>query len=275
MNIRIGTDAVFTYGDGAFTLSFPLKKGGHIGVFGIGGASDIDIVSSDQKEISEEAFGEGDRDQYFGTAMSVVGVSYKKPISINTFFKATIAQSYDQQKSRHDFLIRGIDTSYADGAPHYEIRTDSIYQLMGYKFKTYKTALYASVNHKVNSRNIIRAGINLDGYFINNADSALDVSHTYFVKRHDYTGFSALIQPFVQYKWKINERMDFTAGVHSQYYSLSDSWSYAEPRLGWQWRMRNGHQFSAGLGLHSQMQPTYQYTYQKLNAEGNARRLNS
>ncbi len=275
MNIRIGTDAVPTYGDGAFKLSFPLKKGGHIGVFGIGGASDIDIVISDQKEISEEAFGEGDRDQYFGTAMSVVGVSYKKPISINTFFKATIAQSYDQQKSRHDFLIRGIDTSYADGAPHYEIRTDSIYQLMGYKFKTYKTALYASVNHKVNSRNIIRAGINLDGYFINNADSALDVSHTYFVKRHDYTGFSALIQPFVQYKWKINERMDFTAGVHSQYYSLSDSWSYAEPRLGWLWNFKNGQQFSAGAGLHSQMQPTYQYTYQQADTQGNLRLLNS
>jgi hypothetical protein len=274
MNIRIGTDAVPTYGDGAVKLSFPLKKGGHIGVFAIGGASDIAIKISDQKEISEEAFGEGDRDQYFGTAMGVLGVSYKKPISRNTFFKATIAQTYDQQRSRHDFLERSIDTSIVGGVENYEIRTDSIYQLMGYKFQTYKTALYASVNHKMNNRNIIRAGINVDGYLMKNVDSALDVSHTYFINRHDFEGFSALIQPFVQYKWKINERMDFTAGVHSQYYSLSDSWSYVEPRLGWQLRLKNGNQFSAGAGLHSQIQPTYQYTYQQVDTDGDLRRLN-
>jgi hypothetical protein len=275
MNIRIGTDAVPVYGDGAFKFSFPLKKGGNISVFGIGGASNIAIKISDQKEVTEEAFGEGDRDQYFGTAMGVLGVSYKKPISKNTFFKATIAQTYDQQKSRHDFLERSIDTAYAGGVETYKIRTDSIYQLMGYKFQTFKTALFASLNHKINSRNIIRAGINLDGYYMKNIDSALDVTKTNFITRHDYQGYSALIQPFVQYKWKINEKMDFTAGVHSQYFSLSDSWSYAEPRLGWQLRLRNGNQFSAGAGLHSQMQPTYQYTYQQEDSQGDLRRLNS
>ncbi len=274
MNIRIGTDAVPVYGDGAFKLSFPLKKGGHLGVFGIGGASDIDIVISDQKEVSEEAFGEGDRDQYFGTAMGVVGVSYKKPISRNTFFKATIAQSYDQQQSRHDFLIRSLDTLNSGSEPTYEIRTDSIFELFSYKFKTYKTALYASINHKINNRNLIRAGLNVDGYYMENIDSALDVTKSFFETRHDYKGFSMLVQPFVQYKLKVNEKMDFTAGLHSQYFSLSDSWSYAEPRLGWQWRLNNGHQLSAGAGMHSQMQPTYQYTYQQSDAQGDLRRLN-
>jgi len=274
MNIRIGTDAVPTYGDGAFKLSFPLKKGGHLGVFGIGGASDIAIKISDQKEFSEEAFGEGDRDQYFSTAMGIVGLTYKKPLTQNTFFKATLAQSYDRQKSRHDFLIRGIDSTVSNGETQYQYRTDSIYQLMGYYFKTYKTALYASVNHRINKHHIIRAGINMDGYYINNADSALDVTHTNFITRHDYQGFSALIQPFVQYKWRVSDKMDFTAGIHSQYYSLSDSWSYAEPRLGWVWRLRNGNELSAGAGLHSQMQPTYQYTYQTLDENNQMHRQN-
>ena len=274
MNIRIGTDAVPAYGDGAFKLSFPLKKGGHLGVFGIGGASNIDIKISDQTEVSEEAFGEGDRDQRFGTAMGIVGVSYKKPISINTFFKATVAQSYDQQKSRHDFLIRSLDTVNPGPEQTYQIRTDSIFELFSYKFKTYKTALYASLNHKINNRNLIRAGLNVDGYYIVNNDSSLDVTKSFFETRHDYEGFSVLVQPFVQYKLKVNEKMDFTAGIHSQYFSLSDSWSYAEPRLGWQWRLDNGHQFSAGVGLHSQMQPTYQYTYQTLDENGDFQRLN-
>src|SRR5690554_1825549 len=232
MNIRIGTDAVPTYGDGAFKLSFPLKKGGHLGVFGIGGASDIAIKISDQKEFSEEAFGEGDRDQYFSTAMGIVGLTYKKPLSQNTFFKATVAQSYDQQRSRHDFLVRGIDSTSVGGEQQYEYRTDSIYQLMGYLFKTYKTAMYASVNHKIDKHHIIRAGINVDGYYISNADSALDVTHTNFITRHDYQGFSALIQPFRSEERRVSDKMDFTAGIHSQYYSLNDSWRSEERRVG-------------------------------------------
>src|SRR5690554_5708531 len=136
MNIRIGTDAVPTYGDAAFNFSFPLKNGGHIGVFGIGGASTIDIMVSEQEEITEEAFGEGDRDQYFRTSMGVMGVTYKQPLSNKTFFKATISQSYDNQNSHHDFLIRSIDTVYENGNPSYKFKTDSIYPLMGYKFET-------------------------------------------------------------------------------------------------------------------------------------------
>lgn len=274
MNIKIGTDAVPTYGDGAFKFSFPLKKGGHIGVFAIGGASTIDIMVSDQKEATEEAFGEGDRDQYFRTAMAVAGITYKKPISTNTFFKATVAQSYDNQRSHHDFLVRSIDTIMDGNTPTYQYRTDSIYPLMGYIFETYKTSLFASVNHKINKRNIIRAGINLDGYYIMQNDTALDITHSYFRQRFDYKGFSAMIQPFVQYKLKINDKMDFTAGIHSQYFSLSDSWSYAEPRLGWQWRGPKGNSFSAGLGLHSQVMPMYQYTYQQQDTNGNLGRIN-
>ncbi|HTO38443.1 MAG TPA: TonB-dependent receptor [Brumimicrobium sp.] len=274
MNIRIGTDAVPTYGDGAFKLNFPLKNGGHIGVFGIGGASTIDIMISEQKEFTEEAFGEGDRDQYFRTSMAIAGVTYKQPLSQKTFFRATVAQSYDNQNSHHNFLIRGVDTLYSDGTPSYQFRTDSIYPLMGYVFETYKTSLYASVNHKFNKNHILRAGINLDGYYIAMNDTALDVTHTYFQQRFDYKGFSGMVQPFLQYKWKVNDKMDFTAGLHSQYFSLSNSWSYAEPRLGWQYNMNGGHILTAGAGMHSQSQPLYQYTYLQQDEVGDLRAIN-
>lgn len=274
MNIRIGTDAVPTYGDGAFKLNFPLKNGGHIGVFGIGGASTIDIMISEQKEFTEEAFGEGDRDQYFRTSMAIAGVTYKQPLSQKTFFRATVAQSYDNQNSHHNFLIRGVDTLYSDGTPSYQFRTDSIYPLMGYVFETYKTSLYASVNHKFNKNHILRAGINLDGYYIAMNDTALDVTHTYFQQRFDYKGFSGMVQPFLQYKWKVNDKMDFTAGLHSQYFSLSNSWSYAEPRLGWQYNMNGGHILTAGAGMHSQSQPLYQYTYLQQDEVGDLKAIN-
>lgn len=266
MNIKIGTDAVPTYGDGAFKLSFPLKNGGHIGVFGIGGGSSIDIMISEQKEYTEEAFGEGDRDQYFRTAMAVGGVAYRQPLSQKTFLRATVAHSYDNQNSHHDFLVRSLDGD--------QIQIDDIYPLMGYVFETHKTSLYTSVNHRFNSHHLLRAGINVDGYYIAMNDTALDVSHTFFQQRFDYKGYDVLVQPFVQYKWRVNEKMDFTAGIHSQYFSLSNSWSYAEPRLGWQWALNKGNILTAGVGMHSQTQPLYQYAYMQPDEKGELATIN-
>jgi len=103
MGIQIGTDAVPTYGDGAFKFNWKLKNGGALSLFAIGGVSDIAIKISDQYPLtlggqSEEVYGEGDRDQYFGTAMGVAGLSLKKPLNEKTFLAATIAYSVERQR---------------------------------------------------------------------------------------------------------------------------------------------------------------------------------
>jgi hypothetical protein len=72
------------------------------------------------------------------------------------------------------------------------------------------------------------------------------------------------VQPFVQWKWRINDYMDFTAGLHAQYFSLSNSVSPAEPRLGWKYRLKGNQSVFAGAGLHSQTQPMYTYAYNVL-----------
>ena len=274
IGVSIGTDAVPVYGDGAFKFSFPQKNGGNLSFFGMGGASSIDIVVSEQTEVVEEAFGEGDRDQYFNTSMGIVGATYKKPLNDNTFIKTTLATTFDTQNANHNFLIRSLDTTTVGGQEQVSIRTDSIYPLMGYRFKTNRLSWYGAVNHKITKQHIIKAGFNVDAFLINNIDSALNSAHDQFRIRHDFVGTSLLIQPFFQYKWKVNKDMDFTAGVHSQYFSLSNSFSYAEPRVGWQYRMKNKQVLSAGVGMHSQTQPLYQYTYQRFDANNNPVLLN-
>jgi outer membrane receptor protein involved in Fe transport len=78
-----------------------------------------------------------------------------------------------------------------------------------------------------------------------------------------------LIQPFIQWKYRISEKMDFTAGLHSQFFTLSKSISYVEPRLGWKYRYKNGQAIFAGAGMHSGTQPLYTYTFHKLDAQNN------
>jgi hypothetical protein len=139
MGIQIGTDAVPTYGDGAFKFNWKLKNGGALSLFAIGGVSDIAIKISDQYPLtlggqSEEVYGEGDRDQYFGTAMGVAGLSLKKPLNEKTFLAATIAYSVERQRSNHDFLTRTGTINGTDST----ITVDSLYPMMAYLFEIQK-----------------------------------------------------------------------------------------------------------------------------------------
>jgi len=261
--IRIGTDAVPIYGDGAFKFTFPTKNGGQLSFWGLGGKSDITIKVSDKTELTEELYGEGDRDQYFGTSMFATGLTYKKSLSEKTFFTATLSSSLEEQHANHDFLLRSIDTTTN------QINIDSIYPLMGFQFKTIKTSGYFSFNHKISKKQVIKAGLNADLMSFNMTDSVLNLGHTAFVNRWDYLGTSVLIQPFVQWKYRVNEQMDVTAGLHAQYFSMSNSLSLFEPRLGWKYSMKNGQKVFAGAGIHSQTQPYYVYSYHRFDNTGN------
>lgn len=271
LGIKIGTDAVPQYADGAFKFNWQLKKGGNLSFFGIGGTSTISIMISEQKEFSTEFYGEGDRDQYFGTSMAISGFNYKKSLNEKTFINATLSGSIERQKSRHDYLIRSLDTTIVDGAERILINVDSMYQLMGYSFTTTRLNAHFSVNHKINRQHLIKFGLNAESQFINMRDSVLAdiLVPTAFLNRWDFQGTAVLIQPFVQWKYRVTEKMDVTAGIHSQYYSFSNSLSAVEPRLGWKLRMKNNQSLSAGAGLHSQTQPLYIYSYHQFDAQGN------
>ena len=66
LGINIGTDSKPNYQDMAFRFNFPLKHGGNIAFFGIGGTSDVEILKCELKDTSElELYGDNDRDQDF------------------------------------------------------------------------------------------------------------------------------------------------------------------------------------------------------------------
>lgn len=267
--IKIGTDAVPVYGDMSFKFNFPLKKGGALSLWALGGKSEIKILVSDKTTLTTDLYGEGDRDQYFGTTMGVSGLTYKKSLSEKTFITATVSGAFDEQHSHHNFLIRSLDTIKNNGSQEVRVHVDSIYPLMGYQFKTSRASGYFGLSHKFNKQHLLKVGINIDALYFSMTDSVKNEAQTAFINRWDYQGAAVLVQPFVQWKYRISDRMDVTAGIHSQYFSLSNSLSPVEPRLGWKFSMKNGQRLFAGAGLHSQTQPYYTYTYHVYDANGN------
>lgn len=247
MNIPIGTGAVPNYQDGAFKLNFPMKKGGNLSFFGVGGISSINIIVSEYTEYSDELYGVDNRDQYFKTGMGVGGIVYMKPVNEKTFFRVVVAGSARYSSAHHDLVWR--DTAFT---------LDSITPKMGYKNKEDKISVNFSVTHKINSKNSFKTGMTNDLY-INDLIDSIHSEITYrFYNRQDYHGTAALIQPYFQMKYKPNDRTTINYGLHAQYFSQSKSVS-VEPRAGIKWNASERSSFNAGVGLHSQTLPAYIY----------------
>lgn len=256
-----GTDATPRYSDGAFKLNFPLSKGGNLSFWGMSGTSGIDILISDQTEPSQDAFGEQDRDQLFGTKMAVSGVTYKKPINKNLFLKSSLAYSYQEQNTRHLYILRDLDTTNNT----WNYKADP-FDMMGYSYKIHTGSAYLSLNQKVGKKHVFKYGMNLDFYGMNMQDSIrndITDSTSNFYYRWDYRSTSPAVlgQIFAQWKYKINQRFTLNAGLHSQYFSLSNSISPVEPRLGLKIATSDKSVLAIGAGLHSQHHPLYIYAY--------------
>lgn len=272
LNIKIGTDAVPLYQDAAFRLNFPTKNGGNFALFGIGGSSKIDIVLSENTELDTSTliFGSNDRDQYFSSKMGIVGMSYTKPINVNTFIKAGISASHSFVDANHDFFEKSIVNN--------QYRLDTLVNILDYTFIENKYSAYAFTNWKINKKLSIKAGINADLFQLNYQDSVRLVvpsstgGKTIFENwktRWNASDSPFLIQPYVQAKFRINDDFTVTSGLTSTFYSInSNSYSPLEPRLGLSYQIDPKQKIGLGIGIHSQIQSNYLYFYGSRNENG-------
>ena len=263
--IDVGTNALPKYQDLSFKMNFPFKKGGNLAVWGIGGNSAIDIVISGQKDTSEvDLYGQNDRDQYFKTGMAVGGLTYTKPLNETTYIKTTLSGSYARQSTQHDFIIRHVDTIKGNSITDGDFVIDSVYNnYMGFQFNTTKFSNSTYINKKFGKKNVLKIGFNADYYIADMRDSILandTVPNVYRTRWNTNQSF-ALIQPYIQWKHKFSNDLVFTAGLHNQFFTLSKSASWVEPRAGLKWTLNDKNSLSFGLGRHSQTLPIYTYFY--------------
>lgn len=256
LNIKIGTDAVPKYQDGAFKFNFPGSKNDNFSVFGIGGKSNIDILVSTYTEPSEDLYGDKDRDQLFGSSMGVMGASYSKSFNEKTFIKVVAAHSGSEVHSHHIRVFR--DTSYA---------IDSLVDQLGYKYIEQKSSLNFSVSKKYTASISLKAGLQLNYYNFNFLDSNRNGNTWLFEKRNDYRSGCGMLQGYMQYRFKTSDKFSFTTGMHAQYFDISGS-SSIEPRAGAKWSINEDQSLSVGFGMHSQMQPTYVYFTHQTDSNG-------
>lgn len=265
LNINVGTDAIPQYYDGSFRLNFPLKKGGNLAIWGIGGASTIDIVLSEDEAPDTTTFlyGSNDRDQYFTSSMFTVGATYTQPINKTTFIKSGLAYSRTGIVVNHDYISRRVENGV-----YVDVNTTPI---LDYEFYEGKYSAYIHLNKKINSKTTLKLGLNADIFDLDYLDSVRVVvpatdntllSFRDWNTRWNDRDQAALIQPFAQLKYRATEKLTLVGGITSTYYSINDnSFSPIEPRIGATYNVGEGQNLNFGAGLHSQIQSNYLYYY--------------
>jgi len=256
-HINIGTDAIPHYQDGSFKLNFPLKHGGDLSFFGLGGASNIDILVSKYTSPAQDLYGSNNEDQLFGSSTGVVGMAYSKSLSTTSFFKVTLAGSQAASYANQSVVFRGAN-----------FHLDSLVPNLGYQFTDQKYSFNFFLNKKFSNKLSLKAGMYNDLYRTITNDSAYNFNTYQWQNRWDNTSTYFLFQPYAQLKYKLNEQFVFTGGLHAQYLTLNGS-KALEPRLGAKYQINKKQSLALGMGLHSQMLPTYVYFYHQQDAAGN------
>lgn len=249
LNIKLGTTSVPQYQDGSFKLHFPMGKKGDLSFFGLGGTSRIDLIVSTLTTKEDQLYGESDRDQYFTSATGLVGGTYGYTINKNTYMKFTLAQTAGNVWANHVKVFR--NASFG---------VDSLKDVLGYEFNTASTVAHWYINKKISQRQTLKYGIVNKYYHVNLQDSSRQypTSRQDWQLRENYTGGTNLAQAYIQYKLRTSEKLTLTGGIHAQYLTHNAA-KALEPRVAMRWAATDKNIFSAGYGLHSQMQPLYQY----------------
>ena len=227
--------------DLSYNFYFPTKKAGNFTLFGLGGLS-----TAGELAVKDSTTWERRSDRYQDNNYQLLGATgithtylFKNQKS---YLKTVAALSGDDLRYRLDSLNNdyALQTAYEE------------------QF-TYKTArVNTFLNHKFNSRNIVRIGGIYSQYFYSILSKGLDLSSGASGTFVDENGNTGLVQAYAQWKFKISDKIDLNSGFHSSYFLLNRQ-TTIEPRVGFQWRFQPKQSVSLGAGLHSRIEPISVY----------------
>jgi carboxypeptidase-like protein len=243
MDFGTGT-AVPEYQDLTFALDFPTKKAGSFKLFGIGGNSEIHFEPTDETDNQGNLYSTSDLKNT--AKMGVIGLKHTYYLNPKTYINTSLATSYQYSAVIIDSLENNPVNQKIDDVRQNQSQT--------------KYSINTKLVSKVNAKNKIEFGANLNYYDVSFQDSVREENGGWF-KYTDATGGTLLSQLYTQYQIKFTDRFRAVAGVHFQHLEISNK-STLEPRLGLQYNASSNTNLTFGYGLHSQMQPLVVNFYQ-------------
>lgn len=255
LGIDFGTGtAVPYYQDLNFKINLPTKNTGTFSLFGIGGLSNIDLLGSDADLTSDsDLFGNENEDLYSKSKSLAAGLSQTYFLSKTTFYKLALGYTIQEEEVNIDSI-------------NIANRKDIVRYVNIFNNEN-KFLVNFLINSKIDSRNNITAGFDIDFINLDFFEQQLNRNLWYNIKTgKDNT---QLYKSFVNLKHKFDDNLTLNAGLHFINFALNSSNS-VEPRAGLSYNFSNIHTISLGYGLHSQIQPLPTYYTQGTDINGSS-----
>jgi hypothetical protein len=251
LGMDFGTVGVPYYQDLSFKLNLPNTPLGHISLFGLGGKSDIEIWNSRKKPEDVNFYTDESTDITTGSDMGVVGLTSHYTFNPNTYMKVTLAAMGQRAYSDVDTLSQTLE-----------------------KFRFYESvtidnriSFSALVNHRFNAKHSIKGGAAAKMLLSDFYDKVWRKEFDEYRSQIDFDGTSWLIEPYVQWQFRPNDRLTLNTGLHYNHFTFNNSNSI-EPRIGIRYGLTAKSSINVGYGLHSQISPLFSYFFQKANSDG-------
>lgn len=246
-------DVLPEYQDLSFKINMPTRKAGTFALFGLGGKNRSYFNPKPDSLVWNGKYDNWgfEETQTVGT----VGLSHRLLLSDNSYLHTVVAASSNSNRSEENWL------DAADGYRSIEDERTDI------RDNTYRaTVVY---NHKLNARNMIRAGVifsHFDFDFTHDEDDGEGLKRLF--DNHGQTGF---FQAFSQWKFRIDDYLTLNTGLHYSLMTLNGNYA-VEPRAALQWKLSPKHTLSASLGLHSKLEHIAVYLFEGTLSDGAVRR---
>jgi len=241
LGIEFGSTAIPKYQDLSFKINFPHKKGS-FNIFGLGGISNVDLLSKDI-DTSNNLFAQEGEDIYFRSKVGMVGLSHNWLINSSSVLKVTLAVN------AHSTRIVNDSISYADKSTNPLYRNRSVEG---------KNSLILQYNKKFGPKHVLRTGAYIDQQFFTLSDSIYRLAKNRFETLSNFNGNTWVLQPYAQWQWRPTNGVTVNAGVHYMHYTFNNRYS-VEPRAGIKYLFGKNNTISFGYGLHSQLPPSQIY----------------
>ena len=246
MGLNFGTGAATPeYQDLTFKIDVPTDRAGRFTLFGIGGRSNVDLISSD-----ESLYGTNFTNDYADYQTGIAGLSHLYYFNPSVYYKISLAASRQEEHLYRDSL------SAVDRTPIPAGRADYINN---------KYSAHLLVNKKFSARNSVSAGTILDLYDFDLTNLRLVPGDEQVVR--DADGQSLLSQVYAQWQHRFTNRITLNTGLNYQRFAVSSSQAW-QPRVGVQYQLTSGQTLAVAYGRHSQIQPLDIYFVQTVTPDG-------
>lgn len=235
IGVNIG-DAVTTFQDLSFNLSFPTKKAGSFTLFGFGGLSKQTTEAKRDTSLWDDIFLR--KNSLFYANTGAVGLTHTLPLNDKAYLKTALVGSGTGNGYKEETLS-------SDFNP---------YQTYNEKFGQTKYTLSSTLTYKFNTHHSIRTGVILNQLFYGLNQKYLDDSTNLFITQLNSKGNTQTLQAFGQWNYRITDKLTLNTGLHFLLLTLNNSYS-VEPRASLKYAIDPRQSVTFGYGLHSQVQP--------------------